>query len=382
VKILLVGDYPNDPRLGSPKVFYKLREEYFALGHTCDLILANQLSGVPANRHLRQVLAPFAASTAIDQYVSRHGPIDIVDIASGEGSIFGIKRLAGSGRRKIAFISRSNGLEHLNYRRMIDDHNAGLMYKPWTRRIWHPAVRLNQVASSARLADKLIVLNVNDFAFAAKRRWKNDADIHVVNHGVSDRFLREPLASQSRGAGLLFCGSWDEVKGITYLVRAYERVVAEGRKINLTILGGGLNEEIIRARFSPDAQKYLTIIPRVDEAGVIDQYRRHDALILPSTYEGFGMVIVEAMSQGLPVIATNVGCASALIKNIETGIVVRPRDSDEIAAAISFLLAHAKERERLAENARALVQRMTWRETALQTLDIYEQAMNRRVVRQ
>ena len=58
-------------------------------------------------------------------------------------------------RRRAAFVCRSNGLEHLNYARMVDDHREGLRGKPWSRRVWYPLSRLTQVTAAARLADSL-----------------------------------------------------------------------------------------------------------------------------------------------------------------------------------------------------------------------------------
>ena len=61
MRILLVGDYPPDPRLGSPKVMVKLQEELREAGHTCDLLFSTDLGPVPRNRFLRQALAPVRA---------------------------------------------------------------------------------------------------------------------------------------------------------------------------------------------------------------------------------------------------------------------------------------------------------------------------------
>src|SRR3990170_1752277 len=65
MRILLVGDYPGDPRLGSTKVFVKLQEEFRALGHTCDVLLADDLVAAPRNRYARQLLGPMAAAVAV-----------------------------------------------------------------------------------------------------------------------------------------------------------------------------------------------------------------------------------------------------------------------------------------------------------------------------
>src|SRR5438132_8148749 len=61
MRILLVGDYPRDARLGSTKVLLKLQEEFRGLGHTCDVLLADDLGASPRHRLLRWAFAPIAA---------------------------------------------------------------------------------------------------------------------------------------------------------------------------------------------------------------------------------------------------------------------------------------------------------------------------------
>jgi glycosyltransferase involved in cell wall biosynthesis len=372
MKILLVGDYQNDARLGSAKVTHKLREEFIKLGHTCDALFSEEIGATPQSAHARQALGPTLAAKAIARAFRERGPYDVVDIASAEGFIFGLQRKFLGAYEKVTFISRSNGLEHLNYQRMLADHRAGLLHKPLTRRVWFPAVRLTQVAGAARLADKLILLNEADREFAIGRRWKNKNHIALVPHGVTERFLSDALpAGEQRGGGLLFCGTWTGVKGASYLADAFSSLVAEGMKINLTILGGGVPEQEIRAFFNAQAQAHLTIIPRLLEEDVIREYRRHDALLFPSTYEGFGMVLLEAMSQGLPVIATPVGSALSLVRDGETGISVPARDVKALASAIRRLMQDRELRLRLAGKAFELVREMTWTKTALKTLGVY-----------
>src|SRR4029077_12234345 len=111
--------------------------------------------------------------------------------ASAEGLWIGVLKKLG-GYSDVALIARSNGLEQLNYRRMLDDRDAGLGTKGWTRRVWYPLSRLSQVAMAARLADRLLLLNENDRRYALDHGWKTESEIDVVPHGVSARFL-EPL---------------------------------------------------------------------------------------------------------------------------------------------------------------------------------------------
>jgi glycosyltransferase involved in cell wall biosynthesis len=373
VRILLVGDYPDDPRLGSAKVYHKLRDEFRALGHACDVLLSPELGPWPAAARLRWLIGPLLADRAVRRAFRERGGYDVVDVASAEGAVIGARRKAGA-YRGVVLVSRSHGLEHLNFRRMVDDHRAGLVPKPWHRRLWYPAARMSQVAVAARLADRLLVLNGADRDFAVGRGWKGREAVDVVAHGVSRRFLDSaPADGAPRGAGLLFCGSWDPVKGVHDLVAAMTRLAADRDPPRLTILGPGVPDDAVLAAFPEGVRPLVTVVPRTGEDEVMRRYRVHDALVMTSTYEGFGMVVVEAMSQRLPVVATTVGCAPALLGG-GGGILVPPRDPAAVAAAVRRLLGDAGLRRRLGAEAHERVRTMSWTATARRTLEVYEAA--------
>jgi glycosyltransferase involved in cell wall biosynthesis len=374
VKILLVGDYPPDARLGSTKVLVKLQEQFRGLGHQCDVLLGDALFASSANAYVRQAFGPVAAWSAVRRAARANGPYDVIDVASAEGLwIASIGRGSISGA---AVIARSNGLEHLNYQRVLDDAREGLISKPWTRRLFHPAVRLTQVAAAARAADRLLLLNDCDRAFAISRCWKEEADIDVVPHGVSESFLTNaPAEDQARGNGILFCGTWTDVKGVAYLADAFSRLIASGSRTNLTILGGAVPNQQILSAFTPEARRHVTTQDRAPEAEVMAAYRTHDVLAWTSTYEGFGMVVIEAMSQRLPVVATPVGCAQSMIADRQSGLLVPPRDPAALAAALEQMLGDPDLRRRCAAAAFERVRGMTWGQTARRTIEVYEKAL-------
>jgi glycosyltransferase involved in cell wall biosynthesis len=319
-------------------------------------------------------MAPISALAAIRRAVHANGPYDVVDVASAEALWIATARRAGA-LRQTAVVARSNGLEHLDYQRMLDDHDHGLLHKPWSRRLLYPLVRLSQVAAAARAADRLILLNETDRAFALKRRWKPDDRIDVVPHGISSAFLAgAPARDAPRGRGILFCGSWAAVKGVSYLAGAFSTMVESGARTNLTVLGGGVDGETIRSAFASPARPFVTVVGRAPEGDVMEAYRTHDVLVWPSTYEGFGMVVIEAMSQRLPVVATPVGCARALIDHERTGLLVPPRDPAALVAALTRALGDGSLRTRLADAAFEGVRDMTWTRTARATLAVYEKA--------
>jgi glycosyltransferase involved in cell wall biosynthesis len=133
----------------------------------------------------------------------------------------------------------------------------------------------------------------------------------------------------------------------------------------------------VLADFDAAVRPFVTVIDRVPEEQVMSEYRRHQALVFASTYEGFGLVVLEAMSQQLPVIATPVGCAAALVRDGETGYRVPARDAAALAEAMARVLADPLEARRRAERARGQVTNMTWRTSAERTLAVYRQAIQR-----
>ncbi len=372
LRILLVGDYPADPRLGSSKVYYKLREEFTRLGHQCDLMLQPELGSWPRQSKLRWALGPAVAARAVARTRRQY---DVIDVASAEGAVLALRERLAAGD-PTAVVSRSHGLEHRNFRRLLDDHTAGFVRKGWYRRWWYPLSRMSQVALAARLADRLIVLNAGDAEFAVARGWKRRDAIDVVPHGVSARFLASaPAPDARRGGGLLFCGTWDDVKGVPYLADAFSRLITSMPSARLTILGHGAPAEAVLARFTPQARDAVTVVPRVDEEEVMRQYRLHDALVFPSTYEGFGMVVLEAMSQRLPVIATPVGCVPELVDDGITGLIVPPRSAAELAGAMERILREPGLGRQLADRAFSQAAAHTWARTAERTLAVYRAAI-------
>lgn len=374
MRVLLLGDYPDDPRLGSAKVYHKLREELSALGHDVDVLLSPALGERPRNGRLRWLVGPALALRAVARWVAENGAPDVIDAASAEGFLLG-QRMRWGWLPGTALVARSHGLEHRNFARMVDDHRAGLVPKPWHRRVWYPAARMSQVAGAARVADRLLVLNGGDRDFAVRRGWKAAGEIDVVPHGVSARFLDAPLPSDApRGRGILFCGSWDPVKGTPYLADAFTRLARTRDDARLTVLGPGLPEDAVLAAFPDDVRGRVTVVPRAGEDEVMRHYRTHDVLAVPSTFEGFGMVIVEAMSQRLPVVSTPVGCAPSVVRDGDTGRLVPPRDPRAMADALAALLDDGDARRRMGDAAAAAVRGMTWRATAEATVAAYARA--------
>ena len=100
-----------------------------------------------------------------------------------------------------------------------------------------------------------------------------------------------------------------------------------------------------------------------------------DVLVVPSVYEPFGIVALEGMAAGTPVVATNIGGLSEIIEHDRTGVLVYPRNPESIAWGVNRVLSDHKYADWLVRNARRKVlEAYSWEEIAKRTVEVYESA--------
>ena len=163
-------------------------------------------------------------------------------------------------------------------------------------------------------------------------------------------------------AGLLIgtIGALNRQKGQIYLIRAMQLIVQSLPKSKLEIIGEGPDKEVLEAEI-----KRLGLEAKIQLLGRREKVEKiindWDLFILPSLSETFGLSLLEAMEAGIPLVATSVGGVPEIVKNGQTGVLVPPADSEQLAKAILWLLAEKKEREKLAKAAfSALKKRYDW----------------------
>ena len=138
-------------------------------------------------------------------------------------------------------------------------------------------------------------------------------------------------------------------KGIEYLLKAMPTILEEFPDTAMVIAGEGpLEEELRRDAFSLGIDKSVHFIgPRLDMPELLKLF---DLYVLPSLWEGMPMVLLEAMAAGCPVVATDVGGISKVIEHGINGLIVRPRNPEELAEAVIKLLTDEKLRKEFAQN--------------------------------
>jgi glycosyltransferase involved in cell wall biosynthesis len=176
--------------------------------------------------------------------------------------------------------------------------------------------------------------------------------LRLVPFGVhAERFSSGDPDRRHGPFRLLYVGRLELLKGVHYLLEAWtRRPIGESE---LWLVGPVLPElaSILARHARPDV-KVRGEVPRQE---VAQYYRQADALVFPSLCEGFGIVILEAMASGLPVLTTSHTGGPDAIDEGQTGFVVPIRDVTALADRIDWLMAHRKELPEMGRAARARV---------------------------
>ncbi len=159
------------------------------------------------------------------------------------------------------------------------------------------------------------------------------ADIEVIPYGfpaANDSRLFEPF--DGRKIKLLYVGGLSQRKGIANIFEAVEGL--EDR-VELTIVGRGDTQGCAALR---DALSRVTYIPALPHKDILKLMSTHDLFLFPSLFEGFGLVITEAMSQGTPAITTNRTCGEDIITHGVDGWIVEAANSESLRTQILELI--------------------------------------------
>lgn len=158
--------------------------------------------------------------------------------------------------------------------------------------------------------------------------------IRVVPLGVEPGRFPFRRRSPEGPLKVLFVGKLAAHKGVDDLLAAMRRV--GGARVTLTLVGPAVGG----ARFDDAGASPHRFTGPLQGEDLAREMHGHDVLVLPSLYEGFGLVILEAMASGMPVIATESSCAPDVVRPGVDGFVVAPRDPDAIAARIDWCATH------------------------------------------
>ena len=157
------------------------------------------------------------------------------------------------------------------------------------------------------------------------------APISIIPYGCGSISTSAVKKSKDGPLRALFVGGLSQRKGIADLFEAVDSL--QGR-VTLTLIG---SKPVSDCPVLNNALKAHNWIPSLHHEGILKEMRNHDVLVFPSLFEGFGLVITEALSQGLPVITTPHTCGPDVITDGKDGFIVPIRSSEAIAAKLEKL---------------------------------------------
>ncbi len=261
--------------------------------------------------------------------------------------------------------------------------------------------RLDAEGEIMRLADRVVAGSPLDKAQMVSLYGADTHRIEVIPPGVDlERFRPiDPLEAKAvigvppGKRMVLFVGRIEPLKGIDTLLRAMRQVADECggcEGLTVAIIGGDasvplehMTAEMARLhqlRSELGIEALVTFLGKRDQDLLPYYYSAAEMVVMPSHYESFGMVALEAMACGTPVIASRVGGLRFSVIHGQTGWHVPVGDHQALAAAITKLLKNDSLRWRLSANSRAMAQNFGWPSIARQITGVFNQVIAERQV--
>lgn len=262
---------------------------------------------------------------------------------------------------------------------------------------WAGEDRLNGERQVLRRANRIVVATLAEMTQLRFLYRAETNKMTVIPPGVdTGHFYPIPADEAKQFIGLksedrmiLFVGRIEPLKGVDTLIQAVASLdtslSGRGRPVHLAIIGGepdanreNMTEEMARLQKLCDE---LCMGGMVVFLGMRAQdtlpyyYSAAEVLVMPSLYESFGMVALEAMACGTPVIASEVGGLGYLVQDGATGYTVPDRDPDALRGKLTVLLGDHQLRSDLGENAARYAKDYDWSRIAESVLSLYNEAI-------
>jgi len=175
---------------------------------------------------------------------------------------------------------------------------------------------------------------------------------------------------------ILFVGRYSESrKGFIHLLRAFPLVRSQFPEARLIVVGAG-NRVRFERMLADEGIDNVVFVGAVDDRLKMRYYASCDVFCAPSTgRESFGIILLEALAIGKPVVASNITGYAGVIEHGVTGMLTKPKDSNDLALALVRMLADTELRQQVVENGLRHVQQFSWENVARQVIDSYKHGL-------
>jgi len=207
----------------------------------------------------------------------------------------------------------------------------------------------------------------------------NAIDLSKYQGSVDRWAVRARYGIQPHEKLVLCVGRLVPQKGIEYLLHAVPILARRRPDAKFIIVGDGWYRDHLEWIANSTGQRWrITFTGFISDADLVSLTKSADALVVPSVYEPFGIVALEGMAAGVPVVASQVGGLTEFIQHDRTGVLVYPRNPESIAWGVEHVLSNPDHARWLTQNAAEIVQKTYgWEAIAKRTSRVYEEAMGR-----
>jgi glycosyltransferase involved in cell wall biosynthesis len=222
------------------------------------------------------------------------------------------------------------------------------------------------------------------------RQHCGNGNIRVLPMGVDPQYFSKirdvdclKKKIEIKGPVILFVGRLIDWKGVAYLIKSMPEVLQRFPTAKALIIGSGpLRTELLSLTKTLSLEEHVIFIDELPQKELVAYYSIADIFVLPSIVnangetEGLGVVLLEAMACGLPVIGSDVGGIPDLIKNGETGLLVRQKNSQDLGNQMLRLLTDSDLTKNITRNARDLVEtQFSWEIVAERFIEVYQDVL-------
>ncbi|KKL12118.1 hypothetical protein LCGC14_2538960, partial [marine sediment metagenome] len=204
-------------------------------------------------------------------------------------------------------------------------------------------------------------INSEELGFLPKQEAKAFLFNKIPEHGVQDaKYVIGTVANFYR------------TKGINYLINAISLLEAEYRRLDVRciVIGDGKQRpELEKLIEKHNLKNKVFLVGRVPDA--YRYLKAFDIFVLPSLKEGFPWIILESMSAEVPIIATKVGALEEIIENNKQGILIQPKNAEELAENISKLIKNPELAQQFKKQARKRLERFSSFNMVKQTEELF-----------
>lgn len=203
-----------------------------------------------------------------------------------------------------------------------------------------------------------------------------DEPIRVVPNGTDVHvFARAVPAKLPKGRTMLFVGRLEPRKGFPVAVSAFARLAQQYSDLQLIVVGEGVEREAVEVL--PRAlRSRVHLLGRVSDSVLPGYYAAADVFLAPSLgSESFGIVLVEAMAAGLPIVASDIAGYREVVRDGREGMLVPSGDPAALAHAVQHLFEHPEQARALSEAGRVRARRYDWDLILVTLEEIYGEAL-------